>query len=134
MLVDSGKQKVVAQLAGVNPLEQLDFCLYTNNPTWSRSTNLAALTEAGWAGYARAGVPSTDWSAFSFDAAGDGTLTATVLSSFTNSSGVVVTANGFFVVGHTSGILYGGAPFNTPLNISPGHTVSSYSQLLVNTL
>jgi hypothetical protein len=134
MLVDSGKVRFAEQLAGLIAREGFDFHLYTNPVAWAHYTTLGDLTEAAWTSYAPSTVPTTNWGSLAFDSNFDAVLQATVLTSFINGSGTTQTALGFFVTGSASGILYGGAAFSVPLAIGAGATVSSYSQLLVNTL
>jgi hypothetical protein len=134
MLVDSGKALTAQVLSGLSPPENLQFCLYTNSVTWTHATVIGNLTEAAWTGYARVTVPLAGWMLIGSDAALDIIYQATALANFTNSTGSTVTANGFFVMGVTSGSLYGGYAFSTALAITAGQTVSTYPQLSVNTL
>lgn len=134
MLVDSGKVALAERAVGLVANEGFEFALYTNAVTWSHSTVLADLVEAAWSGYARTTVPNASWGTPTLDPSFNAVAQASVLASYLNSSGATQTAQGFFVVGATSGTLYGGGPFNTPLTINNGDTVSTYPLYLENTL
>jgi hypothetical protein len=134
VLVDTGKAAVAKQVAGINSPENLTFGLYTNSYTWLRTTTLADLTVAAWSGYAAVTIPLGSWTSLGLDGAFNAILQATALASFTNSTGGTVTAQGFYVVGASSGIFYGGYAFSSALAITAGQTVTTYPQLAVNTL
>lgn len=134
MLVDTGRAKMVLNAAGPGVREDLVLHLYTNSPVWTHATVLADLTEAVWAGYAPQTMLLLNWNP-SFP---DGNFNAVSLHSaakvFQNTSGAAQTANGFFITGFASGVLYGGAAFSSPLGVPNGASVSTYPQMLSNSI
>lgn len=132
MLVDTGRAAVNKIISGLQSPEALLFCLYTNTVTWSHSTVIGAITEAAWTLYVRQSVALGAWNPPAADATFDQVSVATIAAVFTNGTGSTQTANGFFVIGSSSGVLYGGAAFSTPLAIVASSNVSTFPQLITN--
>ena len=132
MLTDSGRVQCNKIINGNLAPEGLIWGLYTTLIAWSHSTVLGDIVPAAWAGYAPVTIPLTDWNAPVADGSFDQVATSTLLAGFLNSSGVTQTAYGFFVIGATTGVLYGGAAFASPLPIANGQTVAAFPLLLTN--
>lgn len=132
MLVDSGRILANGRFNGHAAQEILTFCLYTNAVTWTHATVLSSITEAAWTGYLRAQVGLSNWHTAAPDGSFNAVAPATASISFTNGSGGTVTANGFFVVGQSTGVLYGGAAFSPALSILAGQIVSTIPYILCN--
>lgn len=130
MLVDTGKVAVGDMIGGNAAPEALSFCLYTNTPTWDHATTIGDLTEAAWAGYARGTVGVSLWNVPTLNAGFQAVKMAAVMAVFNNGSGSSQTANGFFVIGFTTGTLYGGDEFVTPLVI-PDSSEADFVPLLI---
>jgi hypothetical protein len=134
MLVDSGRAIMVLNAAGPGVREDLVLRLYTNVIVWAHDTVLGGITQAAWGGYAPQTMLLLNWN-MSFP---DGNFNAVSLHSaakvFQNTSGGPVVAKGFYVTGLASGILYGGAAFSSDLTIADGTSVSTFPQMLCNSI
>lgn len=119
MIVDSGKLLFLQQLNGSEPIEDIDFCLYTNAVTWEHDTDIADITEAAWTAYARARILSWELPTLNVFFQSVSLPTVTPID-FANGEATAQTAIGWFAVGHTSGVLLGGDPFSLPAAIDPG--------------
>lgn len=134
MLVNSGRVQVLNQLAGLAAAEDLDFRLFTNFPTITAATVLADLVEAVWTGYAPVTIPLGAWLPVTFDSSGNAVTSASPPAFYFNTSGGTQAAMGFFVTGHTTGILYGAELFNPGFLIADGGVATTFPTLLSNTL
>lgn len=134
MLVDTGRAQLNEIFSGLAPPEGLYFCLYTNTVSWVHNTVIGGLTEAAWSGYARQLVPTTGWNPPAADATFNQVSNALSPVNFTNATGITQTAIGYFVVGASSGKFYGGNQFTSALAITAGQTVSTFPQLISNSV
>jgi len=133
MIVDTGKVAINAAITYQTAPEEFDFCLYTNAITWAHDTSIGDLTEAAWASYARQNIPA--WATPTIDGSFNGVSEPTTPNiTFDNGEATPQVAVGFFVVGHSSGILYGGDAFSWPIAIDAMGSRDFAPSFLVNTL
>ncbi len=120
MLVDSGRSDVVSVLTSQLGVDTVNMGLYTNNHALAETDTIAAITEAANAGYARQLL--SGWGAPVGPVGGVWDSIAANVT-FSNSSGSPVTIYGFFFIGVTRGVFYGGGLFPTPLTLPAGGTL-----------
>jgi hypothetical protein len=134
MIVNSGRQQLARQAAGLAAPEKFVFHLLFNFPTITPTTTLADLTEAAWVGYAPWPVPLGGWGAPAIDGAGRAVSTASLAARFSNTSGFPQSASGWFMTGQTSGVLYAAELYAPGILLENGETVSLWPTLLVTDL
>jgi hypothetical protein len=104
MIVNDGKLELLTSQATY--ISGLQWGLFTNNVTIVSTTVFAALTEAGWTGYARVTVGSLSAAAI---VAGKAAAQPNTQPSFGNSSGSSQTFFGWFLVNPSTGKLVAAA-------------------------
>lgn len=133
MLVDTGKEQINLMVAGNASLEEFDFGLYASPVTWAHGTTMSDLTEVSWVGYSRQTVPG--WASPVLDGLNRAVAAAFPATiTFTNLSGTAVTAQGWFAIGHTSGVLYAGDQFISPIAFDPVGTRDLVPSLITDTI
>ena len=118
MLVDSGRSDLLSVIVGLLGVDTYYMGLYSNNHTMFEADTYAVLTEVAVAGYSRQLLASPGAPTGPIGGVWD-SIFANV--TFGNSSGAAQTVYGYFFIGVSRGIFYGGDLFaGGPLSIPAG--------------
>ena len=106
MLVDDGREAILNMLVGNSAIETFDMGLYTSSSALVETDTYASIVEVGGGvGYARQALAG--WGAPINIGGGVWDVIAGNVT-FSNTSGSPITVYGFFFIGHTTSIFYGG--------------------------
>ena len=120
MLVDLGRSDLLSVITGQLALDTYDIGLFTSSAAIVEGDTYASIVEASFGGYAR--VTTSGWLTPTGPVSGIWNSNASNVT-FTNSSGSPATVYGFFFIGTSRGIFYGGDLFSSPIVIPAGGSV-----------
>lgn len=117
MLVNSGRADILSVLTGQLAVDTYDMGLFDNNHTLVEADTLGSLTEVAVSGYFRQAL--VGWVPPTGPIAGIWTVQALNVT-FKNTSGAPVTVYGWFYIGVSRAVFYGGGNFAIPLILPSG--------------
>jgi hypothetical protein len=117
MLVDNGREDLLKVITSQIGVDTYVMGLYVNNHAIVEADTYASITECSVAGYAQQNMLTPSPPSGPVGGVWD-SIYANV--TFLNTSGSPVTIYGFFFLGASRSIFYGGALFGTPLTLPAG--------------